>query len=80
MNRIDELAAELETGIPVSNSPVNVVKGRGITATCAVKELVYAYAMWISPKFQLKVIRAGRVENYGKPRQMALMLVEGGVS
>src|SRR5450830_1416718 len=47
-----ELIAELETtGIPVVKKP-----GRnGGTYVC--KELVYAYAMWISPKFHLQVIR-----------------------
>ncbi len=35
--------------------PVSVINGIG---TLAVKELVYAYAMWISAKFHLAVIRA----------------------
>ncbi len=39
------------TGIPVIFSK----QGLG---TFVVKELVYAYAMWISPKFHLQVIRA----------------------
>ena len=52
-----ELLTELEDQIPGIN-PVKIKRGRGVTGTYVVKELVYAYAMWLSPTFHLKVIRA----------------------
>ena len=48
------LVAEIEKG---GFPPVSTLKGRN-GGTFVVKELVYAYAMWISPQFHLKVIRA----------------------
>ena len=50
----EELIAEIEkAGFPA------FVSNRGFNGgTYVVKELVYAYAMWISPAFHLKVIQA----------------------
>ena len=53
--KTQELVQELiDTGIPVS--PVEVVRGGLNQGTYVVKQIVYAYAMWISAKFHLKVI------------------------
>ena len=53
-----ELIAEIRSS-DLRIIPFNIVTGRGKTqGTYVCRELVYAYAMWISPKFHLQVIRA----------------------
>lgn len=51
-----ELVAEIEQG-GNSRLALNVVHGGTGRGTYACKELVYSYAMWISPKFHLHVVR-----------------------
>ncbi|UJA01468.1 KilA-N domain-containing protein [Acinetobacter johnsonii] len=63
--KTQELIAAIEdenydAGNPAScKTAVNIIRGRGKEqGTYVVKELVYSYAMWISAKFHLMVIRA----------------------
>ncbi|HHN6040154.1 TPA: KilA-N domain-containing protein [Acinetobacter baumannii] len=57
---IDELESEfLICKNAEHKSAVITIRGKGLEqGTYVVKEIVYAYAMWISPKFHLMVIRA----------------------
>ncbi|MBU2285749.1 MAG: KilA-N domain-containing protein, partial [Gammaproteobacteria bacterium] len=52
-----ELIAELSNSRNSGIKPVAAERGR-YEGTFVCKELVYAYAMWVSASFHLKVIRA----------------------
>ncbi|MBB1308573.1 KilA-N domain-containing protein [Pseudoalteromonas sp. SR41-8] len=54
LEQTKDLINEIST-CPDMDNPVETKRGIG---TWVCKELVYAYAMWISPKFHLQVIRA----------------------
>jgi len=52
-----ELAEEINRSSDMMNA-IETKQGGNQQGTFVAKELVYAYAMWISPKFSLQVIRA----------------------
>lgn len=63
-----ELIAEIEKETP---NALKVIRGtQGGTYAC--EELVIAYAMWISPKFHLIVLRAFLAMHRNQPQQLAL--------
>lgn len=57
LKQTEELVAELANSGESRVYPVHSVAGR-YGGSYVVRELVYAYAMWISPSFSLQVIRA----------------------
>lgn len=79
LKHVDELRGEVTKHSNSYVCPLEVTRGR-YGGTYAVKELVYAYAMWVSPKFHLAVIRAydhmvtsGRVQPVQQPVEMTRM-------
>ena len=56
-SQTNELVQELTVTQNMGIAPVSTVRGGQQQGTYVFKELVYAYAMWISPAFNLKVIR-----------------------
>lgn len=53
----DDLVSELEAQNRAIK-PVKIRKGQGVSGTYVTKQLVYAYAMWISPGFHPQAIQA----------------------
>lgn len=69
-----ELISEIEIESKVGNptSVVKTVRGGKNPSTYACEELMLAYAMWISPKFHLVVLRAFLAMHRNQPQQLAL--------
>ena len=59
---VEELHSQGDMG-----NPISVVRGGHDQGTFVCKDLVYAYTMWISPRFHLQVIRTFDDAVNGKP-------------
>ncbi len=53
----EQLISELQNSNSETPDPVSVIRGGKDQGSYVCKELVYSYAMWISPQFSLRVIR-----------------------
>lgn len=53
----EQLISELQISNSDNPEPVSVIRGGKDQGSYVCKELVYSYAMWISPQFSLRVIR-----------------------
>lgn len=58
-NLVAQILSDAGNPASTESQPINVVRGgrRAAQGTYVCRELVYAYAMWISSEFALKVIR-----------------------
>ncbi|EUK18565.1 MULTISPECIES: hypothetical protein [Commensalibacter] len=53
-------------GIPARPINVIIIGTDGDRGICVVEELVYTYVIWISPSYNLQVIRSHDALNQGK--------------
>ena len=72
LNTTQDLISEIQKEVKSTDLIFKTTGGRGLRGTYACEELVLSYAMWISPKFHLVVLRAFLVMHRNQPQQLAL--------
>ena len=73
LDQTQALISEIASSTDMQSLPVNIILGKGkAQGTYVCRELVYAYAMWISAKFHLAVIRAFDAMQMQRIKQVAI--------
>lgn len=80
LENIKELCAEIDRCSDVSIASVESIRGGPNQGTYVCKELVLAYAMWISPSFNLKVIRTFDAVVTGHANHSAHDMTQAGIT
>ncbi|MEE6030490.1 P22AR C-terminal domain-containing protein [Avibacterium paragallinarum] len=77
LDQTKDLISEIQNDkVQICTLPVKTVRGGRNPSTYACEELVLSYAMWISPKFHLIVLRAFLAMHKGEVKQQQLALSE----
>ena len=72
LDTTQDLISEIQKEVKSTDLIFKTTGGRGLRGTYACEELVLSYAMWISPKFHLLVLRAFLAMHRNQPQQLAL--------
>ena len=72
LDTTQDLISEIQKEVKSTDLIFKTTGGRGLRRTYACEELVLSYAMWISPKFHLVVLRAFLAMHRKQPQQLAL--------
>ena len=72
LDATQDLISEIQKEVKSTDLIFKTTGGRGLRGTYACEELVLSYAMWISPKFHLILLRAFLAMHRNQPQQLAL--------
>ena len=72
LDTTQDLISEIQKEVKSTDLIFKTTGGRGLRGTYACEELVLSYAMWISPKFHLIVLRAFLAMHRNQPQQLSL--------